>query len=282
MDEIKSLKLNPFSFRIFFYPIETIYSMDQHTTTRASENENIYEIEHEGVIKYVFDPQSPINSIVPQEEEKDGICVKSAIFCFYSGILNCFIGIFAFVVSIYIISYAMNSIYITVEFTNYVVVYDSFFGRPVSSTQYKSVPKENPKYTNNKISRIKHSDFKNLTDKKYHRGLLSPSRSLDRESGSILNIIPQLECHNAGVWSQFERYVDNDYLKKGKPVTTVAKYGFFFWAKCFDVSSGKLYVPSHLCKILDGVEYCMDHDNRVCGKKWCKQITPLLPIECIE
>jgi hypothetical protein len=42
--------------------------MDQHTTKRASENEKFYEIEHEGVTKYVFDPQSPINSIVPQEE----------------------------------------------------------------------------------------------------------------------------------------------------------------------------------------------------------------------
>jgi DNA/RNA endonuclease G (NUC1) len=183
-----------------------------------------------------------------------------------------------FVVSVYIILYSM-SINETVEFTNYKVVYDSFFGRPVSSTQYKSVQRVDIKYIDNKISRIKQSDFKKL-DKEYERGLLSPQRSLDQESGSILNIIPQLICHNKGIWSQFEGFVDKNYLKKGKSVTTVAKYGFLFWPNYFEVPNEKLYIPSQLCKILDGVEYCMKHDTSVCGKKWCEEITLPSPFKC--
>jgi hypothetical protein len=259
------------------HPIETFQIIFDNIHSKMSENENIYEIEHEGMKKYFYDPEGPINSEAPHETKKDGVCTNFMIFCFYSCLLNCFIGIFSFVVACYISYYAI-SMYPTVEFSNYEVIYDSFFGRPVSSTQKKIGSPSYAKYKDHEISRIKQIDYYNLSDKSYQKGLLSPGKSLDAEAYNILNIIPQLACHNAGVWRLFEDFVDKNYIKQGKHVTTVAKYGYFFWGNYLNVPNGKLYIPSQLCKILDGVEYCMLHDKSVCGKPWCKLINP--PLNC--
>eukprot|EP01080_Neovahlkampfia_damariscottae_P007503 gene7503-11826_t len=166
--------------------------------------------------------------------------------------------------------------YVTKSFKRYEVVFDTLYSIPVSSTQKtweSNVPSRRTPWRDEKFSAITSKDYQAVQNE-YQRGHLTPWNSIGRDSNTIINVVPQLKCHNQGVWNQFEMQVKKLYL--GQKIVTYPSYGWFgkkIQLRAFDA----LYIPSWLCKTIDGVDYCMKHDESVCKKHYCKVVSPRFP-----
>jgi hypothetical protein len=162
---------------------------------------------------------------------------------------------------------------ITKRFENFEVVFDTYYSVPVSSTQFNRTDNTGARtpWRDESFSAIKSTDYQTINQTLYDRGHLSPFRSLGRESMTIINAVPQLSKQNRGVWSQFEGFVEDNYISKNEVIVTYPVYTFLSF---FETPNGKLYIPSKLCKIIRGVHYCMDHVEPPVGANWCDLVYP--------
>ena len=92
---------------------------------------------------------------------------------------------------------------------------------------------------------------------------------------NIINAVPQIPCHNRGVWGQFEDFVDKNY--RPERIVTLA---LFENNDKIDTANGPLYIPTKFCKIIRNVRYCMPHNSAVCGIKWCESLKPRIVGSC--
>eukprot|EP01080_Neovahlkampfia_damariscottae_P002157 gene2157-2022_t len=160
------------------------------------------------------------------------------------------------------------------KFKNYEVYFDQVRAHAINSTQWGWIdnPGDRPNWRNDPYSRIKHTDYIGVG---YDRGHLSPYNILGYDSMNIINAVPQLPCHNRGVWGQFEDFVEKNY--KGEKVVTLALYEN---NDKLDTANGPLYIPTKFCKVIRGKKHCMIHDEKVCGIKWCDSLVPKIVSSC--
>lgn len=173
---------------------------------------------------------------------------------------------------------------VILEMKGYRVVFDRDLCVPISSTMVEWIskpPTQRPPWSNHTESRIKVYDFWTQvpfpgTKDFYDRGHLSPYADLGAPSMSVINVVPQIKCHNSGVWNYFETFVRKEYF--GRAIVTYPKYNYTSW---FETANGRLYIPMQICKSIPGVgNFCMDHHSGVCGKKWCTLLQPSLNATC--
>eukprot|EP01080_Neovahlkampfia_damariscottae_P012544 gene12544-6365_t len=167
-----------------------------------------------------------------------------------------------------------------VKFPHFTIKFDVDKQRPIASTQFgwnTNHSSSRGHWKSNPVSVITTEDFKYLKHKgsPMDRGHLSPFATLGKESMTIINVVPQYSCHNQIIWRLFEEFVTKHY--KDEVIVTYPKYNE---EEYLDRVNGRLYVPSHICKTIRGIDYCMPHNLEICRKKWCEHLTPKLVGSC--
>jgi hypothetical protein len=159
------------------------------------------------------------------------------------------------------------------KFQNYEVYFNMYYSTPVRSTilQWQVFKNNECKtWSDDSHSWIKIKDYEKLPNN-FTNGMLTPYLNIGIQSCNVLNIVPQYKCHSLGVWRKFEFFINNEHY--GKIITTFPVYGGNFTM----IGDKKIYIPEKLCKKIDGIDYCMPHDESVCHKFWCNLVTPSLP-----
>jgi len=198
------------------------------------------------------------------------------------------IGLVIFLV-IFSYSYSRKNI-TSFQFEGYSVIVDLDNSVPISSTMKILKTSESVKtpsikscsrfeniqgfsITTDDYKTITQTPFPSGTDDKYDRGHLSPYADIGDPSCKIVNIVPQLRCHNQQVWQQFETYI-REKFSIGEEIVTFPLYNFTSFAP---TEHGRLYIPYKICKRIRNVDYCIPHHSGVCSKSWQDVIQPKFP-----
>jgi hypothetical protein len=160
------------------------------------------------------------------------------------------------------------------KFQNYEVYFNIYYSTPVRSTitlwQAFKNNEDCTTWTDDSHAWIKIKDYQKLPNN-FVNGMLTPYMNIGMQSCNILNVIPQYKCHHLGVWRNFEYFVNNEHY--GKIISTFPVYGNNFTL----IDDKKIYIPEKLCKNIEGIDYCIPHDENICNRFWCNLITPSLP-----
>jgi hypothetical protein len=203
----------------------------------------------------------------------------ATIICFYMSLVCCCLSLVILTLLIYVYWPFKSRNYQVIAFSGYDVVFDVDSAIPVSSRIFKWIrnpPSKRPPWGDHPASRITAKDFWTTTPYPgtadlYDRGHLSPYADLGAESMTVINVVPQVKCHNSGVWNDFEMYCRKTFFDQ--EIITYPVYNFTSW---FETEHGKLYIPYKICKRINNVDYCMNHGSALCGRPWCPLVTPKL------
>jgi hypothetical protein len=179
---------------------------------------------------------------------------------------------------IVLINKSSGTTVITRRFQSFTVEFDPIKSRTIRSIQHTWIhPGTRPSrnyFRPDPDFKLKNDDY---IRSGFDKGHLSPWMILGNESQTIINVVPQIPCHNQQVWRFFEEYVRDNY--KNRTIVTYPRYDD---EKTFQHNGKIFYIPSHMCKVIEGVGYyCMEHKIETCvtqpSKNWCKLLTPQLP-----
>lgn len=207
------------------------------------------------------------------------------ISCFFWVLVCLLVSLVIFLV-IFTFSYSKKNIN-TFQFEGYSVIVDLDNSVPISSTmKLKKSGSITPSkscsrfdniagfsITTDDYKTITQTPFPSGTEDKYDRGHLSPFADIGDPSCKIVNVVPQLRCHNQEVWQHFETYI-RDKLPAGEEIVTFPVYNFTSFAP---TEHGPLYIPYKICKRIKNVNYCIPHHSGVCSKPWKDVIQPKFP-----
>jgi hypothetical protein len=167
---------------------------------------------------------------------------------------------------------------ITRKFKSFTVEFDPIKSRVLRSIQHTWIrPGTRPSrnyFRPDPAFNLKDADY---VRSGFDKGHLSPWMILGNESQTIVNVVPQIPCHNQQVWRFFEEYVRDNYRNR-----TIVTYPRYDDENSFHHNGKIFYIPSHMCKVIEGIGYyCMEHKIETCvtqpSRNWCKLLTPKLP-----